>query len=329
MKFDNSLNSNYPLVTVFTLIYNTNPKFVIEAIESVRANNYPNLQHIIIDDCSPDPEPKSVVKEWIKNEGYLCEFHEHEVNYGLCKTLNHVLQLAKGKYMFGCSDDVILCDRILGDINLFESNKLIDVVHSNYQIINALGELSSKGKEISIENKLYFDRLLVSNFISVPTVTWKVERLKKVGGFSEKFKFEDYELWLRMAKMGCLFKFRNEITTLYRVHELSFSQNRWREVFIEDLKIKIEYTDCYNQSEVNRLKHIFISQLKEEGLKKDILECYFLFKQKIGRSLFNLYFISKSYWIIRNKFMRYFFMAKKLVKDRLKMQLNKILYGQF
>ena len=40
-----------PLVTVFTLIYNTNPKYVIEAIESVRANNYSNLQHIIIDDC--------------------------------------------------------------------------------------------------------------------------------------------------------------------------------------------------------------------------------------------------------------------------------------
>jgi glycosyltransferase involved in cell wall biosynthesis len=206
----------YPRVTVFTLIYNTNPRYIIEAIESVRANNYPNIQHIIIDDCSPDPIPKSIVKDWIAKENYPCEFYEHDVNFGICKTLNHVLQLAKGKYMFGCSDDVILCERIWGDINLFESNKLIDVVHSNYQIINSSGELSFKGKEISIENKLYFDRLLVSNFISAPTVTWKVERLKQVGGFSEKFKFEDYELWLRMAKMGCLFEFRNEITTLYR-----------------------------------------------------------------------------------------------------------------
>ncbi len=329
MKFDNSLNSNYPLVTVFTLIYNTNPKFVIEAIKSVRENNYPNLQHIIIDDCSPDPGPKRVVKEWIRNENYSCEFYDHEENYGISKTLNHILSITKGQYLLGCSDDIILSNRILGDINLFVSNKYIDVVHSNYHKINALGELSSKGKEILIENKLYFDRLLVSNFISAPTVTWKVERLKQVGGFSEKFKFEDYDLWLRMAKMGCIFEFRNEITTLYRVHDLSFSQNRWREVFIEDLKIKIEYTDCNNQSAVNRLKHIFIGQLKEEGLTQEILECYFLYKQKMGRSLLNLYFISKSYWIVRNKFIGYFFMAKKLAKDRLKMQLNKILNGQF
>jgi glycosyltransferase involved in cell wall biosynthesis len=76
-------DKDYPLVTVVTLIYNTNPKFVIEAIESVRANNYSNIQHIIIDDCSPDPEPKEVVKNWIQENNYSCEFYEHDENYGI------------------------------------------------------------------------------------------------------------------------------------------------------------------------------------------------------------------------------------------------------
>lgn len=113
----------YPLVTVFTLIYNTNPRYVIEAIESVRANNYPNLQHIIIDDCSPNPEPKRAVKQWIKDNNYLCEFYEHETNYGICKTLNHVLELTKGKYLFGCSDDLISSTKILSDVEILEKSE--------------------------------------------------------------------------------------------------------------------------------------------------------------------------------------------------------------
>ncbi|MFN5849008.1 MAG: glycosyltransferase family 2 protein, partial [Chitinophagales bacterium] len=110
---------DYPLVTVFTLIYNTDPRYVIEAIESIRANNYPNLQHIIIDDCSPDIKPKQVVKSWIRENNYSCEFYEHKVNYGLCKTLNHVLELAKGEYLFGCSDDLITENRIRQDVETF------------------------------------------------------------------------------------------------------------------------------------------------------------------------------------------------------------------
>lgn len=109
-----------PLVTVFTLIYNTNPKYVIEAIESVRANDYSNLQHIIIDDCSPDVAPKQEVKKWIQENNYTCEFYEHDINYGLCKTLNHVLELAKGKYLCACSDDILSPEAIKVGVELLE-----------------------------------------------------------------------------------------------------------------------------------------------------------------------------------------------------------------
>ena len=128
---------DYPLVTVFTLIYNTNPKFVIEAIESVRANNYPNLQHIIIDDCSSDQLPKEKVKNWILENNYPCEFYEHEINYGVCKTLNHVLELAKGKYIFGCSDDVILNNKIITEVNILNNlDEKYAATYSDAYLIN-------------------------------------------------------------------------------------------------------------------------------------------------------------------------------------------------
>ncbi len=236
------MNSSYPLVTVFTLIYNTNPKFVIEAIESVRANNYPNLQHIIIDDCSSNPEPKRVVKEWIKNEGYSCEFYEHETNYGLCKTLNHVLELAKGKYIFGCSDDILLENRLFGDIDIFENSDVVyDVVYSQSQnLIN--NEPSSEIHPINPPKSNLFENLLWINFISIPSATIRVSTLKQIGGYSDRFQIEDYPLWLELTKQNKKFYFRDVVTTYYRVHDLSFSISRKQSLDLEVYRIKLFFS---------------------------------------------------------------------------------------
>jgi glycosyltransferase involved in cell wall biosynthesis len=217
---------DYPLVTVCTLIYNTNPKYVIEAIQSIKANNYPNLQHIIIDDCSTDPQPKEIVKKWILENNYQCEFYEHEVNYGICKTLNHVLELTRGKYFLGCSDDIITSDRILQDVIQF--SKLTDdysIVFGLTQEINENGVLKPKvfpwTEEPSSDN--YWDLLLKGNCLSGPSTTYKTEILKDINGFNENFKLEDYEMNLRLASNKYKFKAIAKINGFYRVHSNSIS----------------------------------------------------------------------------------------------------------
>lgn len=238
----------FPLVTIFTLIYNTNPKYVIEAIESVRNNNYPNIQHIIIDDCSPDPTPKQIVKQWITDNNYPCEFYEHELNYGICKTLNHVLDLTKGKYLIGCCDDILLKNRIIDDVTIFES--LIEnyaVIYSKAMILNNNGELTNKFlPEFEInENSDYFDRLIQSNFIPAPTVTYKTSLIKKIGGFNEEFIFEDYEMWLRILSKGFKLYYYNNCNTIYRVHNesMSNSNNKKKIALInrQTRKIQLKY----------------------------------------------------------------------------------------
>ena len=261
MKFDNSLNSNYPLVTVFTLIYNTNPKFVIEAIESVRANNYPNLQHIIIDDCSPDPEPRRVVKEWIKNEGYSCEFYEHEVNYGLCKTLNHVLQLAKGKYMFGCSDDVISRNKILSEVEAL--NELDETYAATYSDALLIDEKSNLRYGLFIQNYRSFDYLpddeifeilLDGNFLPAMSMMWKTDAIRDVGGYDENLKYEDYDLHLRLFKKYKI-KLIDKTLSKYRIHSESLIHN------LENQEIDIA--------------QIYYKHLMEEPVQRKIKPLYY------------------------------------------------------
>lgn len=235
----------YPLVTVFTLIYNTNPTFVIEAIKSIKGNNYPNIQHIIIDDCSPNSEPKELVKKWIAENNYACEFYEHDVNYGVCKTLNHVLELSKGKYLIGCSDDILLENRIIDDVAIFESlREDYAVIFSKAKILNNNGELINKFlPEFEInENIDYFDQLIQSNFIPAPTVTYKTSLIKKIGGFNEEFIFEDYELWLRILTREYKLYYHNNYNTNYRIHDegMSNNQNKKKIALLNRQKRKIQ-----------------------------------------------------------------------------------------
>jgi GT2 family glycosyltransferase len=270
-----------PLVTVFTLIYNTNPKFVIEAIESVRANNYPNLQHIIVDDCSTDKEPKETVKKWINDNSYPCEFYEHEVNYGVCKTLNHVLELAKGEYIFGCSDDKIIPNRIIEDVNTF--HKLDDryaIVFGLSQVMDSNSLLEPKVfPYLNIpENDLYWSKLIYDNCLSAPSTTYKVKILRKIGGFCEDYSFEDYEINLRLSDSGYKFKCIPKINAYYRIHNNSISNKiNFR---IENIRILASF------SHKDEIKSILYNTVWEMTYNKDpnYKQAIMIFEKKYSKN---------------------------------------------
>jgi GT2 family glycosyltransferase len=274
---------NYPLVTVFTLIYNTNPRYVIEAIESIRANNYPNIQHIIIDDCSPDPTPKETVKQWIKENNYPCEFYEHDVNYGICKTLNHVLELAKGKYILGCSDDLLSPTRIGNDVKILES------INENYALVFGMSQIMDSNSNLEFNvipnlNNLpaddnYFNLLVHGNMISAPSVTMKTECLRVVGGYDEAIKYEDYDMWLKLSQKGFYFKANPIINSYYRIHKENISSSV--NYVVEDFKCLVKHTQI---SQVKDLlyKKIYIAGFTDIELFQEI---YPLYKVAIGADL--------------------------------------------
>jgi glycosyltransferase involved in cell wall biosynthesis len=244
------IQDKYPLVTVFTLIYNTNAKYIIEAIESVRENNYPNIQHIIIDDCSTNREPKKIVQNWIKKENYQCEFYEHTENYGICRTLNHVIELSKGEFLLGCCDDILLKNRISGDVDIF-LNKYpkVDIVYS--QCLNKYEDVKKSSKEINPNARVEGDilhNLLWSNFINAAGVSMRVSALREMGGFDLNFKIDDYPMWLKLASYGYGFHYREELTSIYRIHSTGFSSSKKMLVDFEDFRAKLRYTRRFDNN---------------------------------------------------------------------------------
>lgn len=200
-------NKEWPLVTVFTLVYNTG-KYVVEALESVKENNYPNLEHIIIDDFSTDNQSVEIVERWIDENNYACTFVKHKENKGICKSLNEILNLMKGKYAFGVSDDLITPTRIHEHVKIFEeAEENVAIVFSDVSLIDRYGKITNPSifKDIklafgTVPNGNIYYQLLNNNFIPGVGVTMKVSCVREVGNFDESLYFEDWDLWLRLSR---------------------------------------------------------------------------------------------------------------------------------
>lgn len=230
----NTERERWPLVTIFTLVFNTG-KYVIEALESVKANHYPNIQHIVIDDCSLDGTSVSLVEKWIEGNNYSCTFIKHQENKGICKSINEVIQLARGKYIFGVSDDLILPEKVWRQVGLLENaSPDYGVVYSDAYLIKEDGSprfgtfIQYHRQFVDIPQGDIFDTLLEGNFIPGMAVLTKMECFKKVGLYDENLGYEDYDMWLRIAK-EYKFMFSDYISAKYRIHEnaLHLTKTDW------------------------------------------------------------------------------------------------------
>ena len=220
-----------PLVSPFTLVYNTG-QFVIEALKSVQANNYPNLDHVIIDDCSSDDSAR-IVEDWIRENNYKCTFIKHEKNQGVCRSLNEVMTLAKGEFTFGVSDDLISSDYIRTCVHaLKKAGPEYCLSYCNSRIIDEDGGVIA-GDYYAYNNFSFekmpagdvYREILLSNFINSIGAMYRRAYIDEVGRYDESLYFEDWDLHIRLLKKFKVFKISQTLTS-YRVRKNSISAAR-------------------------------------------------------------------------------------------------------
>lgn len=239
------------MVTVIVASYNHEP-YVSQAIESVGAQTYPNIEIIVIDDGSRDRSIQII--------NGLTEKHRLIViareNRGLARTLNEGLALARGRYIsLLASDDYYFPHRIEKAVQLLErSSDQVACVYCDGYIVDKAGrKLGCFGDRHPrpLFGSVY-DNLVVGNWIPGTGVTFKAKLLKQLG-FDERFMIEDHTLFLRMFKDGRLFlKYYDDIGFGYRWHGGNLSnpgsamerENRLIEQCFEDVGKYAEFKRC-------------------------------------------------------------------------------------
>src|SRR4051812_47750099 len=88
--------TDLPLVSVLMTSYNRE-KYIAQAIESVIASTYSNLELIIVDDCSKD-STVSIARSYAENDKRV-KVYVNEKNLGDYPNRNKAASYATGKYL--------------------------------------------------------------------------------------------------------------------------------------------------------------------------------------------------------------------------------------
>ncbi len=145
---------HYPLVSVVIATYN-GEKFLDKQLESILEQTYPNIEIIIVDDCSTDGTV-SLIKQYEESDKRLKVF-VNETNLGYVKNFEKGLKLATGEFIAPSDqDDIWMKDKIEVLMNEMGDH---EIVYSNSELIDSNG--NSLHKKLSdIKRLLSYDDCL-------------------------------------------------------------------------------------------------------------------------------------------------------------------------
>lgn len=115
--------------------------FLAEAIQSALGQDYPNLELIVVDDCSPE-DIQSVVSRF--NDPRI-RYVRNDVNLGresVANNWNKCLDVAQGEYfVLLCDDDILLPDMVSSMLAFAKAHPECGMFHANRTILKKSKEL--------------------------------------------------------------------------------------------------------------------------------------------------------------------------------------------
>lgn len=264
-----------PLVSVGVISYNSSD-YILDVLESIKAQTYPNIELIISDDKSPD-NTVEICKEWVsknKERFVRVEIIVPEHNTGTAGNYNRALFASKGEWMkFIDADDLLLPNCLEDNINFICKNENAKVVFSDVVIFE--NEISNskpffkKGAKSFFEQDTHAQLMIALKGNPVPSASFFIEtEVLKSNPFDERFKLlEDAPKWIDLLEKGYRFFYFDIVTAGYRKcqsvsqnQELYFSpvycENLFQYLWTERIPLIRKYhnQDAYNTQRKQLLK---------------------------------------------------------------------------
>lgn len=217
---------NNPLVSILTPVYN-GARYIAQAIDSARAQTYPDFELIIVNDGSTDNSVE-VIRPYLADPRikYL-----EQPNGGVAAARNAALRVARGRYIgFLDQDDLWLPEKLRFQVQYLDDHPGIGLVHANQDYIDSDGRhtcLDFDDGFTKVSGWCFRD-LFIKNRIAVLTVLARKSSMDSVGPLNETIPGgDDYEMWLRISKhfqIGHL----DQVLAHYRTHESNVSNDNFR-----------------------------------------------------------------------------------------------------
>jgi glycosyltransferase involved in cell wall biosynthesis len=192
MPIERSGSADLPLVTVVTPSYNQG-RFIAATIESVLAQDYPNVEYIVVDGASTD-ETAEVVARYADRLTFISE-----PDRGQSDAINKGFRRARGEYVAWLnSDDLFLPGAIAAAVAALRAHPEAGAVYGEgYQIDEAGNVISRFG--VTQEFNLW-KLLNLSDYILQQTVFFRRSVFDEIGLLDEALHYGmDWEILMRIG----------------------------------------------------------------------------------------------------------------------------------
>jgi len=199
-----------PRVTIIMATHNR-PVMLRRAIESVLKQNFSAWELVIIDNESTDETP-AVLKEFAARDPRII-LRRNERGLFISQSLEIGLSLARGEYIAHLDDD----DYWIDDGKLKKQIDFLDI-HPEYVLVGSgVVVVDGEGNERFRYFKKETDEeirktALFANPFSHTTVMFRTAEARKVGGYGSERYCEDWDLWLRLGRVGEFYNFQEYFT---------------------------------------------------------------------------------------------------------------------
>jgi GT2 family glycosyltransferase len=170
-----------------------------ECIESILAQDEPDFEFLIIEDCSTDGSA-AMIRSFANQDTRIRPIF-HERNAGLAATLNEGLQEARSEFVARIDqDDVALPNRLSTQIRFLRTRPQVAVAGS---FVYHMGRTPQWDRlvRLPVEHQQIAETLPRYNCLYHPSVMLRREAILALGGYRPEFRnSEDYDLWLRASR---------------------------------------------------------------------------------------------------------------------------------
>lgn len=201
-----------PAVTVVMAAKNY-ARFLPEAVESVRAQTFPDWELVIVDDGSTDDTPAAA-------RPLLADPRVRYVRadrLGQSRAKNLGIRLGRGEFVaFLDADDAWRPAKLARQLALFRGRPDVGVVFSRRSLIDAAGRPLPPYPPVPPPRGHVLERMFTQNHVCFSSAVVRRRVFDHVGGFDPEWDLAiDYDLWLRVAKHYA-FDFVDDELVLYR-----------------------------------------------------------------------------------------------------------------
>jgi GT2 family glycosyltransferase len=195
-----------PRVSVLMLTYNR-PQFIGKAIESILAQQFQEWELLVVHD-GPNEEIPVIMQEWEKRDSRI-HYFRRTVPGNIADATNFGLANARGEYIAILDDDDywVCADKLSKQTGFLDQNPDFCCCGGGVIVVDPEGR--EQMRYLKVEQNDHIKRqALMANPLAHSTTMYRREAALRVGGYDETLAgFQDWDLWLKLGKIGKLYNF--------------------------------------------------------------------------------------------------------------------------